>query len=104
MRIVKFLLLGIFAFTSVASFAIDIPEIIKMSDVEEKPVLFHHGEHQAAVSECLDCHHTGMDQPRCNSCHGVDRLIPRLKSAFHHQCRNCHIKNGGPTDCNGCHK
>jgi hypothetical protein len=29
--------------------------------------------------------------------------VPRLKNAFHHQCRNCHIKNGGPTECDTCH-
>jgi len=36
----KFLLFGTLAFFSVSDFALEVPEIIKMSDIEEKPVLF----------------------------------------------------------------
>jgi len=90
---------------AVPVFALDPPRTVTMTSSQGK-VVFDHEGHQAAVNDCTDCHHMGMenDKRACRSCHGVDRLIPRIKNAFHHQCRNCHIKNGGPTACNACHK
>ncbi len=84
-------------------YALTPPETVKITS-KQGDVLFHHQEHQAAVNGCQDCHHEGLDVPRCRDCHGIDRLIPRLKHAFHRQCRNCHIKDDGPTECTSCHK
>lgn len=87
-------------------FALDPPRTVTMISASQGNVLFDHEGHQAAVNNCTDCHHMGLEDGKraCRSCHGVDRLIPRIKNAFHHQCRNCHIKNGGPTECTTCHK
>ena len=82
--------------------AIDPPKTVRMKNGQGE-VFFHHEEHQSAVNGCNDCHHMGVEAGGCRDCHGVDRSVPRLKQAFHHQCRNCHIKNGGPTECDTCH-
>ena len=84
--------------------AVEPPKIVKLSSDKQGTVLFHHEEHLVAVNDCTDCHHMGVEAGACRGCHGVDRMIPRLKHAFHRQCRNCHIKDSGPTECNDCHK
>jgi hypothetical protein len=84
------------------AFAADQPTAVMMKN-KQGEVFFHHEEHLAAVNDCTDCHHMGIEAGGCRDCHGVDREVPRLKHAFHRQCRNCHIKNGGPTECDTCH-
>ncbi|WP_020678355.1 cytochrome c3 family protein [Geopsychrobacter electrodiphilus] len=82
--------------------AFDPPVIVKMK-TPQGDVLFHHQAHQSAVNGCTDCHHMGVEAGGCRDCHGVKRGVPSVKHAFHRQCRNCHIKNGGPTACDTCH-
>ncbi|MBN2530264.1 MAG: cytochrome c3 family protein [Deltaproteobacteria bacterium] len=63
---------------------------------------------------CHRCHHVAGDYSPCGTCHkelalpGDDGLtIPKLKRAFHMQCRDCHIlsKNKkAPITCEGCHR
>lgn len=79
------------------------PVIVKMK-TKQGDVLFHHQEHLAAVNECTDCHHMGLEAGGCRDCHGVDKNVPRVKHAFHRQCRNCHIKAGASKECTTCHK
>lgn len=101
MRIGLILLVGMIIGSALA-FAAERPTIVTMQN-KQGEIIFHHEEHQAAVNDCNDCHHMGVEAGGCRECHGVDRSVPRLKNAFHHQCRNCHIKNGGPTECDTCH-
>ena len=100
-RIGIILIVGMLIGAAIA-FALD-PPITVLIQNKQGEVNFHHDEHQSAVSGCTDCHHMGLEAGGCRGCHGVDRDVPRLKNAFHRQCRNCHIKNGGPTECDTCH-
>lgn len=100
-RIGMLLLIGVLAGAAIA-YAAERPTAVRMQN-KQGEVFFHHEEHQAAVNDCTDCHHMGVEAGGCRDCHGVDRSVPRLKHAFHRQCRNCHIKNGGPTACDSCH-
>ncbi len=100
-HVVMLLFLGMLIATA-SAFAVEQPTAVRMQN-KQGEVFFHHEEHQSAVNGCTDCHHMGLDAGGCRDCHGVDREVPRLKHAFHRQCRNCHIKNGGPTECDTCH-
>jgi cytochrome c553 len=65
-------------------------------------VTFNHVTHQK-LSDCATCHHTG-DYVQCKSCHGVDQNAPKVKNAYHKQCKNCHKEmKKGPTKCKECH-
>ncbi len=100
-RIGLILLVGMLAGATIV-FAVEPPTVVTMQN-KQGEVFFHHEEHLVAVNDCIDCHHMGLMPPACRDCHGLDREVPRLKHAFHRQCRNCHIKNGGPTECDSCH-
>lgn len=102
-RICIYLMIGCLVAAATA-YALTPPTIVKLESKTEGEVIFHHEEHLVAVNDCTDCHHQGVEAGSCRNCHGVDRLIPRIKHAFHRQCRNCHIKEAGPTECNECHK
>ena len=93
--------------------------IIEMTDKTITPTPFSHYSH-ASFDEggykigCDRCHHVKGDLSACSKCHkqlamrGEDgRTIPRLKRAFHMQCRNCHISSknkNAPVTCKGCHR
>ncbi len=66
-------------------------------------VTFGHTVHQQRVDSCTTCHHQGEPVP-CGNCHGVKTEAPLAKDAFHRQCRSCHQKQAGPTDCKECHQ
>jgi len=80
-------------------------------------VTFQHKTHaELSVSECSTCHHklkTGdTEVEACSECHGdKDGRAPRLKTAFHTTCTNCHEDTGklgektGPVkkECKLCH-
>jgi hypothetical protein len=68
-------------------------------------VNFRHESHQSRFS-CNICHHNGMENPRCFSCHGVSSSAPNRKKMVHANagCKGCHKKHGGPTGCKDCHK
>ncbi len=100
-RIAMLLLVGVLIGAAIA-WAAEQPTVVTMKN-KQGEVFFHHEEHLVAVNDCTDCHHMGIEAGGCRGCHGVDREVPRLKHAFHRQCRNCHIKNGGPTECDTCH-
>lgn len=80
------------------------PTSVKMKSLTQGDVLFHHLEHLSAVNDCEECHHMGVEAGGCRECHGVKRGVPTIKHAFHRQCRNCHIKTSGPTECDTCHQ
>lgn len=79
------------------------------------PIKFSHAAH--AAQACEDCHHKGMDDPKCTGCHSdyskENKKNPEsFDSAFHnkksvHSCVGCHKKLGkdspAPTKCNDCH-
>lgn len=80
--------------------------------------IFNHDEHnyEAGIDDCITCHHVYENGKRsewdssegmeCSECH-----IPKnpddpmeLISAYHGQCRGCHLeKKKGPFLCGECH-
>ncbi|MBN2719016.1 MAG: cytochrome c3 family protein [Deltaproteobacteria bacterium] len=93
--------------------------ILSMKAKTITPTPFSHYSH-ASFDEggykisCDRCHHVKGDLSPCSECHrelavrGADgQTVPRLKRAFHMQCRDCHIlsKNKkAPVTCEGCHR
>lgn len=69
----------------------------KMGDIT-----FPHDAHQKIAGDCVKCHHKGLEQPNCHSCHG-EGDAPKAKDVFHKLCKDCHKKMNGPTKCKGCH-
>ncbi|MFH1577796.1 MAG: cytochrome c3 family protein [Candidatus Omnitrophota bacterium] len=66
-------------------------------------ITFSHKKHTETIS-CKECHHTGIDNPKCRSCHTKEADINPQK-AFHENCIECHKeKAAGPTGCVDCHK
>lgn len=66
-------------------------------------VNFNHTKHQELVPDCATCHHTGLDNANCKSCHDAKPEAPTAKKAFHTLCKDCHKKESGPTKCKACH-
>lgn len=73
---------------------------------------FNHQKHEAAVSNCDTCHHTG-DQTSCSSCHtsqgSPDGGNVQLSQAMHAaqskaSCVGCHYKETQKKQCAGCHR
>jgi DnaJ-class molecular chaperone len=69
-------------------------------------------DHQALFEDpdhCERCHHTGVADGPCSSCHGetIEQLIPTRMNAFHRGCMGCHEgMQAGPyseDSCNQCH-
>ena len=80
---------------------------------------FSHYSHASFVEggykiSCERCHHMQGDMSPCSKCHkklalrGADgKTVPKIKRAFHLQCRDCHIKSqnkNAPVTCTGCHR
>jgi len=66
-------------------------------------VTYSHKSH-TNLATCQDCHHTGMDTPKCTTCHTKDSKVNAM-NAFHKKCIDCHKeKAAGPTACTDCHK
>ncbi|PHR25155.1 MAG: class III cytochrome C [Desulfotalea sp.] len=86
--------------------------------------LCHHTNDNAWQNRsCFRCHRERLvdDKSRCSTCHSTTNYkeaettttrnqdpkyhidIPALKGAWHLLCRNCHVQDDGPTDCQGCH-
>jgi len=74
--------------------------------------VFNHQKHEAAVSDCDSCHHTGS-QDACSSCH-TSQGSPeggniQLSQAMHSaqakmSCVGCHYKETQKKQCAGCHQ
>lgn len=93
---------GFVAATVLVAVAANGPAEIKMS-AKMGDVSFTHASHQGKIADCTECHHKGVETPKCTDCHGVTAGIPKSKKAFHNQCKGCHKKSGGPTKCKQCH-
>jgi hypothetical protein len=66
-------------------------------------VTFTHKQHTGLTS-CQECHHPGLDTPKCSSCHTKESEVNPM-NAFHKNCIDCHKdKQTGPTACADCHK
>jgi hypothetical protein len=66
-------------------------------------VTFNHAKHQELVSDCVKCHHAGVEAGSCKSCHDAKPDAPKAKKVFHKLCKDCHKKESGPTKCKACH-
>jgi len=71
-------------------------------DTKKGTVTFNHAKHQSAVADCAKCHHNGVENGSCRTCHDGAKA-PAFKNAAHKACKACHKGNNGPTKCNGCH-
>jgi hypothetical protein len=74
--------------------------IVFAHGLEKKPTipLTHHA-HQG-YGTCMDCHHEGLDDPKCTNCHKPEES----KNIYHKQCKDgCHKEKGAPTGCKDCH-
>lgn len=78
------------------------PAELKMS-ASMGDVTFNHAKHQELVTDCATCHHTGVADGACKTCHGSKPEAPKAKKAFHKLCKDCHKKEAGPTKCKACH-
>ncbi len=61
---------------------------------------FPHHLHQELGEDCYTCHHKGLQDPTCRSCHGDPASA---KKAYHANCITCHKENGIPAGCADCH-
>jgi len=80
------------------------PDTITLEGGKMGQITFPHSAHQERVDNCTTCHHNGLKEPKCTSCHGVEEDAPKAKDAFHKVCKDCHKDQGGPTGCRDCHK
>jgi len=101
-KLIVLFVVGFLATTVLIANANNGPAEIKMS-AKMGDITFTHAQHQSRISECTECHHKGLEIPKCNGCHGVDASAPDAKKAFHDQCKGCHKESGGPTKCKECH-
>ncbi|WP_020676586.1 cytochrome c3 family protein [Geopsychrobacter electrodiphilus] len=101
-KFIVLLIVGCITATVMGAMAADGPAEIKLSS-KMGDVTFSHAKHQSKIAECTECHHKGLETPKCTSCHGVKAGIPDAKKVFHAQCKGCHAKSGGPTKCKDCH-
>ena len=72
-------------------------------------VSFDHAKHKDV--KCEQCHHKGMDDPKCGNCHKLEAEggTPKIQDAAHAKdkgaCRSCHFDGGAQKfKCNDCHK
>jgi hypothetical protein len=73
-------------------------------------VTFEHAKHKEV--KCEQCHHKGMDKPKCGECHKAadEGGVPKLQDAAHATdkgaCWSCHRAKDAvkKLSCNGCHK
>ena len=104
----KIIALGItvcFRSLSIAALADNGPAEIVLEN-KQGSVTFNHLQHQSSVADCATCHHKGVEQGACRSCHdGVK--APDNKKAFHGLCKECHKKNNSEKvtgkKCSECH-
>jgi hypothetical protein len=71
--------------------------------------LADHSSFFVEEQHCERCHHTGVADGACSSCHEetLEQLLPTRMNAFHDGCMGCHEEiQAGPYDetaCNQCH-
>ena len=76
---------------------------------KKEPVPFDHAKHKDM--KCDQCHHKGLDDPKCSTCHTVEGKdgVSKLQDAMHGKdkgaCRSCHFDDGAKKlKCADCHK
>ncbi len=73
-------------------------------------VSFEHAKHKDV--KCEQCHHKGMGDPKCGTCHKLDAdgATPKMQDAAHAKdkgaCYGCHRADDAAhkLKCNDCHK
>ena len=82
----------------------------------------HDSDNDVPTDGCNSCHggRPINGKKPCTTCHSADIYrqpegsgaqkapqyhidTPALKATWHLVCRNCHVEDDGPTDCQGCH-
>ncbi|MDW7710270.1 MAG: cytochrome c3 family protein [Deferrisomatales bacterium] len=85
------------------------PITIATEGAKRDPVTFDHAKH--ADLKCEQCHHNGLDEPKCGVCHTVEGKdgVSKAQDAMHARttgaCRSCHFDDGAQKlRCGDCHK
>lgn len=80
----------------------DTPESVALQSSFGNVTLSH--QKHTGLTTCNECHHKGMDDPKCSNCHTKDSAVNAM-TAMHKNCIDCHkAKSSGPTECTDCHK
>ncbi len=61
---------------------------------------FPHKKHQEIGEDCYSCHHKGLQDPTCRTCHSD---VKDAKKIYHKNCITCHRENDIPAKCDDCH-
>jgi hypothetical protein len=124
--IILLLFIGLFFLATGVLTAAEPPEKIVINNKgytkdQKGPVNFNHLKHSKDYkAACTECHHEYKDGKniwkegdavkKCVSCHDPEKTqdkIPKLQTAFHTNCKDCHKKSGKDTapstKCNDCH-
>lgn len=84
------------------------PVTVSTPGAKRDPVTFDHAKH--ADVKCEQCHHKGLDDPKCGTCHTVEGKdgVSKVQDAMHAKtgaCRSCHFDEGAKKlKCAECHK
>ncbi len=62
----------------------------------EHPIILKH-VHKTVRKDCMNCHHKGLTDPFCFTCHEEEEEI------YHKVCIECHTTYDVPTSCRTCH-
>jgi hypothetical protein len=78
------------------------PENMIIDHVQKKKsgVPFPHKKHQELGEDCYSCHHKGLQDPTCRTCHDE---VKDAKKIYHKNCISCHKENDIPAKCDDCH-
>ena len=90
---------------SIAAIANNGPEEVLFEN-KKGTVTFNHSLHQGNIADCTTCHHKGVEQASCRTCHDGAKA-PTAKKAFHTLCKDCHKKSESVKvsgKCSECHK
>ena len=89
---------------SIAAIAGNGPEEVVFEN-KKGTVTFNHVLHQGIIADCATCHHNGVEQASCRSCHDGAKA-PAAKKVFHSLCKDCHKKSDSVKvagKCSECH-
>lgn len=104
-KLIALCVTGGFLSLSIVALANNGPEKVVFEN-KKGAVTFNHTLHQGNISDCTTCHHKGVEQGACRSCHDGAKA-PTAKKAFHSLCRDCHKKSESEKvagKCSECHK
>lgn len=84
--------------------ASNVPEETIILQAKNGDIHFDHARHKAVGIDCAACHHNGVEEGACRSCHvKKEKTPPTFKSVGHQLCKDCHKSSSVKTSCKTCH-